>query len=161
MEKIELLTALDESREHFLETIDDLPDSALLESGVNDQWSIKDILAHLAMWEAELVKLLWQTKQGKTPNTAHFISDSVDELNAKWYQLNRERTLERILEDFHGVRNQTIQWVEDFSENDLLDTNSFDWLDGTPLWQWIANDSYEHEGEHGAQIRTWRESKGL
>ncbi len=161
MNKTELLTALDEGRERFLETIEGLSNAAMLESGVNAQWSVKDILAHLAMWEAELVKLLWQARQARTPNTVHFGSESVDELNAKWHQLNRERTLERVLEDFHGVRLQTIRWVEAFSERDLLDANSYDWLDGTPLWQWIANDSFEHEAEHGAQIHAWREAKGL
>jgi hypothetical protein len=161
MNKTELLTLLDEGREGFLETIEGLSNSAMLETGINDQWSVKDVLAHLTIWEAELVKLLWQVRKGRTPTTVHFGSVTVDELNAKWYQSNRERALERILKDFHGVRLQTIRRVESLSENDLLEENKYEWQDGVPLWKWIVNDSVEHEAEHGAQIIAWRKANGF
>jgi hypothetical protein len=156
MTKSEILTALNEGRERFLEAIEDLTPDQMKETGVVGEWSVKDILVHLTRWEAELVKLLWQASQGQKPTSAHFSSSSVDDLNARWYQESRTRPLERILEDFHGVRAQTVRRVEDFSDEDLTDPKRYLWLNDAPLWEWIAGDSFEHEAEHGAQIRAWR-----
>jgi hypothetical protein len=90
------------------------------------------------------------------PSSAHFSNIEVDEINERWYQDSRSRSLEIALEDFHGVRNQTIRRVEDFNDKELTDPKTYPWLKETPLWQWIAGDSFEHEAEHAAQIRDWR-----
>jgi hypothetical protein len=161
MNRLELLTALVTCRENFLEFIDDLPDEALVEAGVNGNWSVKDILAHLTRWEAELVKLLWQVKLGQTPTSAQFSKQSVDELNDQWFREMRSRPLDRILEDFHGVRTQTARRVEAFSDKDLEDGKRFVWAGGRALWEWVASDSFEHEAEHAEQIHAWRVNKGF
>ena len=162
MNKAELLLALDESRENFLNAIEGLSDEDLETPGVIGDWSIKDILAHLTMWEAELVRLLWQASQGRKPNTEHFSNDlDVDEINAKWYKQSQSRPLQRILDDFHGVRTQTIRRVEAYSDQDLNNPQRYPWLDGAPLWEWIAGDSFEHEAEHEVHIRSWCEKRGL
>ena len=159
MNKETILTALEDSREDFLEAIEGCSDEILLQPGVVGEWSIKDILVHLTRWEAELVKLLWQARQAKSPSTAHFSEVEVDEMNDRWYQESRTRSLEVTLEDFHGVRNQTIHRVEEFNDKDLTDPKRYPWLKDTPLWQWIAGDSFEHEAEHAAQIRDWRQKE--
>lgn len=156
MNKAEILTALEAGREDFLELIEDLSEEEMEQPRVVEDWSVKDILAHLARWEAELVRLLWQARQGEKPTTIHFTSVKIDEINARWYAESKERPLERVLEDFHGVRNQTIRRVETFSNKDLTDPNRFPWLGGEPLTKWIAGDSFEHEAEHAAHIRGWR-----
>jgi hypothetical protein len=159
MNKDAILKALEVGREDFLDAIEGLTEETLQQSGVVGEWSIKDILIHLTRWEAELVKLLWQAKQGKSPSTAHFSTIEVDELNERWYQESRTRSLELALADFHGVRNQTIRRVEDFSDKDLTDPKSYPWLKEQPLWQWIAGDSFEHEAEHADQIRAWKQKE--
>jgi len=156
MSKEDILKALEVSREDFLDAIDGLTEETLQQPGVMGEWSIKDILIHLTRWEAELVKLLWQAKQGKMPSSVHFSNIEVDEINEHWYQDSRSRTLEIALADFHGVRNQTIRRVEDFNDKDLTDPKAYPWLKDIPLWQWIAGDSFEHEAEHAVQIRDWR-----
>jgi hypothetical protein len=161
MTKDEILDALEDTREATLEAIEGLDDESMQEPNVIDDWSVKDILFHISMWEAELVKLLWQASQGQRP-TSLLISDaSVDQLNAEWHEKSQERSLELILEDFHSVRKQTSRRVEAFSDRDLNDLQRYPWLQGQPLWEWIAGESYEHEAEHAAQIRDWRERRGL
>jgi hypothetical protein len=157
MNKEAILKELETSQEDFLDAIEGLSEERLQQPGVVGEWSIKDLLVHLTRWEAELVKLLWQAKQGKSPSTAHFSNVAVDEMNERWFQESRPRSLEVALEDFHGVRNQTIRRVEDFNDKELTDPKRYPWLKDTPLWQWIAGDTFEHEAEHTDQIRTWRQ----
>ena len=160
MNKKELLTALEESHERVSEAVEGLSPEEMLEPGVVDSWSVKDILAHLTRWEAEVVKLLWQARQGIQPTTLLNEQVSDDEVNARWHQEDQARPLERILEDFHGVRDQTIRRLEYFSDKDLNDPERYPWLGSQPLWVWVAGDSFEHDDEHLGQLRAWRERRG-
>ncbi len=159
MNKEELLAALEDSHERILEAIEGLSPETMLEPGVVGEWSVKDVLAHLTRWEAEVVKLLWQAHQGTQPTTLLNEQVTDDEVNARWHQEDQARPLERILEDFHGVRNQTIRRLEYFTDKDLSDPDRYPWLGGQPLWQWVAGDSYVHGDEHLEQLRAWRRKK--
>ena len=156
MTKDDIFDVLEDERENFLEAIDGLTDDELQASGVVGEWSIKDIMIHLSAWEAELVKLLWQVKQGQKPSTIHFSDVQVDERNQEWFVAYHARPLERVIDDFAAVRKQTVRRLESFSEQDLNDPLRYAWLNGHPLWEWVAEDSFKHDAEHTAQIKEWR-----
>jgi hypothetical protein len=160
MTKSEILNQLTASREKFLAAIENLSEEEMTQPGINGEWSIKDILVHMTRWEAELVKLLWQASQGRRPTTIHFGKADVDEINLHWFEESRARPLELALQDYHGVRKQTIRRVKDLTEQALTDTNAYPWLDGQPLWEWIAGDSFEHETEHLNDIINWTLNRG-
>lgn len=159
MSKAAILSELKASREAMLKAVEGLDDDLMNEPGVIGEWSVKDILVHLSLWEAELVTLLWQARQGRKPTTAQLSPDTVDELNARWYPMHKNRPLDQVMEDFHAVRRQTGRRVEGFTDGELADPELFAWLDGEPLERWVADDSYGHEAEHIAQILAWRQSK--
>jgi hypothetical protein len=159
MKKDEILDALEDEREKFLDAIDGLSDEELVEPGVVGDWSVKDIIFHISMWEADLIKLLWHLSQGEKPSTAYFTNLSVDETNAAWQEISQTRALEDVLTDFAAVRKQTTRRVQTIPDEDLADPKRYEWLEGRPLWEWIAADSFEHEIEHAVQIREWRQSK--
>lgn len=161
MTKDELIDQLENSREAFLNAIEGLGDEDLQAKGVVGDWSIKDTMAHLVAWEAEMVKLLWQAQQGENPSSAHFSGQSDDSLNAAFHALTRDRPLERVLDDFAAVRKQTIRRLEAFKATDLGDPLRFPWLNHTPLWKWIADSTFTHENEHAEQVRAWRAVKKL
>ncbi|MBE0411204.1 MAG: ClbS/DfsB family four-helix bundle protein, partial [Anaerolineales bacterium] len=119
MPKSTILKALDESRKQLVSTIEGLSDEDMQMPTLAGEWSVKDILVHLTMWEAEMVKLLWQASQGMKPNTAHFSIVPIDEINAEWFEANLARSLNRVMDDFHAVRKQTIRRLEDFTEDEL------------------------------------------
>lgn len=155
MNKREILERLDRERENFLDLLDQVPEEAYDQPGVSGDWSVKDIVAHISMWEGELIRMLWQIKSGQKPSTAQFRPEPVDQINLQWREATRERPFDLILDDFHAVRNQTIRRVEGFTDRDLSDQNRNPWLKGKALWQWIAADSFEHEAEHAAEIQAW------
>jgi hypothetical protein len=158
MDKTELLEALEDSRQEMLEMLEDLPDELMLKPGVVGEWSIKDILSHLSYWEGQIVTLLFQANSGlPKPTTAHFQKLSADELNKRWFENGKDRALEMVWQDWLGVRKQTIRRVSELNDRDLNSLDRFSWLEGTPLFQWILNDTIEHEEEHADQIREWLE----
>jgi uncharacterized protein (TIGR03083 family) len=156
MTKDEILDALEDEREKLLDAIEGLDDEQLSAPGASGDWSVKDMLYHLTMWEAELVKLLWQAKQEAPPTTIHFGKVDVDSINARWFELGKDRPLEQVLDDLQAVRKQTVRRVETFNDADLNNPQRYPWLKNHPLWVWIAEDSFKHEAEHAEQINTWR-----
>ena len=133
MTKSEILSALDASRAALLDVIDGLPPERLL---VHVDQRRKPVGAGL----------------GASPD--------FDSLNARWHAETKDRPLENVLADFHGVRRQTRRWVEEFSEDELTRVRPEPWLQRRPLAVWIAEYSYEHEAEHIQAIRAWRQAAG-
>ena len=159
MNKKDLINVLESSREGFLEAIEGLSEDQLTHSGVCGEWSIKDVLAHLLMWEAETIKLLFQVGQGKVPTTIHHRSVSDDVQNELWYQQTKNRPLQAVLDDFHAIRTQTIRQVQAISEDRLNNSTLFPWLKGKTLTILILRSIPEHDHEHRAQIEAWRIKK--
>jgi hypothetical protein len=155
MTKQELLENVRKGSETFIKSFEGLGPDALLETGVVEDWSIKDLIAHVSFWKAELIQVLFNAKMGTTPP---FLSQprDIDAMNAKFHKESQARTADQTLADYHGVSKQLLRRIEDFSEKDFGDPDRFPWLRNEPLEQWVAVDSYEHEEEHSAQIVTWR-----
>jgi hypothetical protein len=156
MTKTELVEALEDGHAEMVEMLEDLPEASMLEPGVIGNWSIKDILYHLSMWEGQLVTLLFQVSRGmENPTTLHFGEETVEEINQRWFSAGQRRPLDLVWQDWVSVRKQTLRRVSDIPETDLTNPNKFGWLKGEPLLQWIADDTIEHEEEHGDAIREW------
>jgi hypothetical protein len=162
MTKEEVLSALNSSRLALLDAIDGLSPEQLLQPNAVGEWSVRDILQHVSLWEAELVRLMMHVDQRRRPSGPGFASHpDFDAINARWHAETKDRPLERVLEDFHGVRRQTLRWVREFSAHDLTRKRPEPWLRGFPLARWIAVYSHEHEQEHAQAIRAWRKEAGI
>lgn len=162
VKKSELIERLQVSRQEMERLLRGLSEEQMIEPGAMDDWSIKDILAHLCRWEGETVTMLFELKQGqKLSRTRIKNMEDVDRVNAEWHEEDRDRPLDLVLGDFRGLRKQTLRRVEEYSEQELNDPDLHPSLRGEPLYTWIAVDTYEHEAEHAEHIREWRQEKGI
>jgi hypothetical protein len=119
--------------------------AALVAPGFCDDWSAKDVVAHIAWYEREITGLI----------EAHALAGSemwdlpLDERNEAIYQANRERSLQAVREEAAEVHARLLAALETLSDEDLNDPARFagmpaDWLP----WQVIASDTFEHYREH-------------
>lgn len=148
MDALAIQERLDEVRIRLLETLSVLPDEALQEPGAVGEWSIADVLAHLVIWEAELVTALNRIDQGRKPGRLLEALEDRETYNAARYEEVKGRDLERIFDDLQGVRVQLEEWLESFSTNDLEKPGRVRGAKETPLWKLIAAASFEHEASH-------------
>ena len=155
MNRDQIFEELDKAREELLVVLETLPDEAYFQPGVMGDWCIADILAHLVAWESEMVTALLKIDQGKTPTRLIAAFEDVDGYNARRYQENKGRVLDRIFEDLHGVRVQLEEWLAEFSDRDLTDPERYSWSKGLPLWHIIAENSFRHETEHLPDIKAF------
>jgi len=162
MNKHELLTGMESSRAEIVEAMAGLSDEAMLEPNVVGAWSVRDVLQHISLWEAELVKLLVHVQQRRRPAGERWSGKlDIDALNARWHAETLDRPLDRVRADFAAVRQQTQRRLNELAEADLTETRAFPWLKGRALWQYVFEDTIEHDREHAEQIRAWREARGI
>ncbi len=153
--KQELLNDLSSARAELVEALADLTPDQMLITGVVGLWSIKDVLAHLAAWESEVVTALNQVQNKRIPALLRI--DDIDEWNEDQYRVNVRRPLDVILGDFEGVHRMLARMIQDFDERSLLDNRRYSWMEGEPLWYLIEENVTLHEREHAAEIRAWKE----
>ncbi len=159
MHKQEVLQAIREAREELQAAIAGLTSEQMRIPGAVGIWSVKDVLAHIAAWESELVTALNQAQNRRVPHIIQI--EDIHGWNEEQYHINARRPLEDILSDLEGVHRMLLRMVEEMNERDLTDNRRFHWMEGEPLWYLIAENSYMHEREHSQDIRLWRQREGI
>lgn len=124
--------------------------------GVNGDWAIKDILAHLVAWQTRVSLRLEALGQGKEPQFELIDNDEkMNDFNQATFLANRERSLSKIEEEFRASVERLHANVEKVDERDLFEAGRLAWLKGGVLWQGVAGNSYEHYEEHEPMIQAW------
>jgi uncharacterized damage-inducible protein DinB len=161
MPRADVIASLKAARAALLQSIDGLSDDQMLQVGAVGLWSVKDVLAHLVSWEAELVTVLAQLEQHKDGAPRIVEIEDIDEWNEEQYRINARRPLADVLEDFHGVHKQLIRTIEALDSRTLDDNRLFPWMEGEPLSYLILENATWHEEEHAEDIRAWREASDV
>lgn len=156
MSKADVIDDVRAARAALHDAIDGLTPDEMLQAGVVGMWSIKDTLAHLVSWEAELVTALSKLEQHKTRPPRIVQIDDIDEWNAEQYHTNVRRTLDDVLQDFEGVHRQLLRAIDELSDADLDDNRRYPWMEGETISYLIAENAVWHEEEHAEDIRAWR-----
>ncbi len=120
-------------------------------------WSVKDTLAHITAWEQEMIGWLQTAQRDETPERPPFgLGDQVvDQINAGFYQANRDKTLEQVMDEFSASYRETMDLVRNAPEADLFDPQRFQWLEGQAFWPIVAANTCWHYEEHRLAIEQW------
>src|SRR5260221_7679022 len=110
--KRELLAKIQSERSRLEETLAPLSDAQLIEPGVVGDWSIKDILAHLSVWEGRLrQRVKGQAERGTDLGTPEF--------NAQVFVENRNRDLKDVRAEFQRSYVRVIVLAEGLSNMEV------------------------------------------
>jgi hypothetical protein len=150
-----MLERMTATRRAVMAAIEPLNDPQLTVEKNSDGWTVKDVLAHLAHWEGELVTLLWQLNQrGKVNCLLVQEPIPVDRVNQTWVEADRSRSLAQVREDLISVRRQTLKRLADFSDADMERLDLHPSLGDLALWYRVAANTFEHDEEHLDDLRS-------
>jgi hypothetical protein len=155
--KESLLTLIQTEHEKLVETLSQLREDQLTLQGVEGEWSVKDLLAHITVWEERMIRWLEVTLKGETPEMlpAGLTWDDLDQWNHQSYIDLIEKPLEEVILDFNRVYEEALAAVKDAPEDELIDPNRFPWREGKPLWEMVADNMHWHYSEHDKTIQAW------
>jgi hypothetical protein len=132
----------------FAESFAGLSESQLMQPGVVDSWSVKDIIAHVTAWEEEALKYLPLVSQGgRLPRYADMYG-GIDAFNAQTIQHSRTLSLADVLRQFTETHQRLIDYLHSVPE-ELLTTE-------TRFRRHVRLDTYSHYPPHTQMIRDWR-----
>jgi len=152
MDKAELLNLVRTERASWEAALSEVGEDRMIEPGVDGDWSVKDIIAHITWSEREMVGML----QARALVGSDLWDLSNDERNAIVYQQNRDRALADVLAEAQDVYRQLMSALESLSDEDLNDPSRFadmpaDW----EPWRVIAGNTYLHYADHATSLRAW------
>lgn len=158
MTKDELIAAIESEWEKLQAAVDDLSDEQMTRQPVTGKWTVKDLLAHIAVWESRLITDLYKVERGVAVDL-NLTPAQVDTQNEQYYREQKDRSLERVLEDLHGAHLALLNRLEAMPEKTLTDPKRFKFMKGEPLSRMVAEDSLEHYREHRAEIAQWKRQR--
>lgn len=152
MNKTEFLDALQTGRGEWDAVLAQIGAARMTEPGIEGEWSVKDIIAHVTWFEREMVGVL----QARALVGSDLWNLGQDERNAAIYEQNRQRPLDDVLTETQQVFKQLIQLAQTLDDQDLNDPTRFadmpaDWS----LWKIIAGNSFAHYRAHASDLRQW------
>jgi hypothetical protein len=146
----ELLDGLRAARDEFVAAIGDIDPSLRTTPGLVEDWSARELLAHVGYWAGHATEALHRAEQGEL---AAFGKDelSVDDRNEVVARVAAET-------DYATVAKREQAAYETFASRlATIDTDSFGErdADGDTLEEIIAFDGADHYREHTLDIRAW------
>jgi hypothetical protein len=130
----------------------------MTEPGVTGTWSVKDLLAHITVWEQRMVGWVAESLRDRVPQQlpSGMTWDDLDQWNEQTYRESRDKPLDQVLTEFDRSYSQALEAVKAAPETELIDPDRFPWREGKPLWHMVAANTCWHYKEHREEIETWR-----
>ena len=162
--KAELLQRLQEKRVDFDNLIATVPAITAEEPNLPNDWSVKDLLAHIAAYERWMAGNIQAVNEGRAP-TADELYDAGEELDAG-NPFDLDTLNASIYGHFHGMSWPEIRTFAGDSYARLTEAitkapeEDFDreglhpWLDNGSLLTRLPELTYGHYADHDADLRT-------
>jgi deoxyribonuclease-4 len=151
MSKADFLDRLDADRRRLLATLEGMQPARMTAACAIGDWSVKDLLGHMAGWEWEAVHAVGQVLAGERP--ALLDIESFDAFNAAQVALRRDRSLDDVLGELHQARQELVQALDQLSDDQLEETSAFPALNGHSLRGLL---DWHHDRHHQPELQAWR-----
>jgi hypothetical protein len=141
MGKGDLIRGEDTAWAELRGVLDSVSPDVMVEDGYQPDWSIKDLLAHLACWLAEAAQALQQMRLGSYRK----LELDEDEMNRRFWEACRDLDLHDVWAQIHSARGRMLE------ELDLLPQERLD----DHAAAWFRDSGAAHYGEHLPRLREW------
>jgi hypothetical protein len=157
MTKTKIIESIRSERGSLDTVLGRLSETQMTGPAIESDWTVKDILAHIADWEQRMVRWTEESLRGEVPErpAPGMTWDDLDRLNEQIFASNRDKPLNDVLAEFHRSFQRALTTVEALAEADLIDPKRFEWRQGDPLWHMVAANTWWHYKEHRETIENW------
>lgn len=152
MNRRRLLTTIEARWQELLASYAGLSDADLTEPGVAGTWSVKDIIAHVSVWEEEALAHLPVVLAGGRPPRYSVTHGGIDAFNARMTERTRTLTLAGVLSRRDETHRRLLAFVERAPEAECAGDTRFR--------RRLRLDTYGHYAVHTEAISRWRSRRG-
>ncbi len=160
MTRDEVLQALERDRAQLQAALEGLDHQVVTTVPVVGEWTIKDLLGHMAMWHQVALQFIADYKQTGLPKSLGFDDDAaVDAHNRREAERRREWSVAQVGAELDASYRELAAAVAGLNDKQLNAPLPAPWQNATTLERLIAINSYEHDPEHIGQMINWREER--
>jgi len=151
VDKREFVRTITTSHSDLAGLIGRISDDGLLEQ-VMDDWTAKDVLAHLAWWQDHSARLIEDFSSNRQPDHETHPGTTTDEINEHVHHqhLNDAPDVTRVA--FAESFQRLLAALEPVADDDLFGLERCPWLDGGALSEMILGDTSRHYQQHLANL---------
>ena len=143
-----------------IQVVDDLNELQWDVPGVCGEWSVKDIIAHLASYEHVILDVL-NTFSGKEPSpyVMRFISQTQQFDDAE-VEERKYATAQQVIDEYQDMQVQTTSLLKQIAPETVQRSGAMPWYQKDLSLADFINHMYEHICEHCGQIAHFRDRVG-
>ena len=162
--KAALLDQIATSYANWQALVDRVPRGRMSEPGFAGDWSLKDVIAHITVYERWTADNLEASIRGvEAPQVVPWGPEDgntvdMDARNAAYHRHFRETPLDDVLAAATQHHHRLIAAIEPFSDADITEAGRYGWTFGQSLWDAIEGNSFEHYDDHQPGVRAWLEA---
>ncbi len=120
MTRLQVLESIKREHEAFLAAIDGITPETIANEPVGSEWTIKDMLGHIAMWMNVADQFIADYKLTGGPKSLGLKDDAaVQAYNARGWEARRELPLAHIRDEFDAAYRELIAGVETLGDTEL------------------------------------------
>jgi hypothetical protein len=154
--KAQIVKRLHAERRRLEQNLAGLTADEMLLPGAVGPWSVKDVLAHLADWEARMPGWIAAARRGETVETPEsgLTWKQVDVVNQRIYERHRDRRLDEVLAYFRETHDEFMAMVEAMPEDEILERGRYVFTGGSAVYDWLT--AYAaHDLWGKTKLRAW------
>jgi uncharacterized damage-inducible protein DinB/predicted RNase H-like HicB family nuclease len=153
-----LLARLATERVGLVGEVLNLDGRVLTERAVHGDWTVKDILAHIAAWDRWEDRTMRCMVSGERPDLAAL--EDLSASNASYVAESRDRSLDGVLTELCAARTGWVTWLESLPEEQFFRSRSYEGWDWT-FYAVPLRVQWQHDAHHAERIADWRKAAGL
>ncbi len=160
-DKPQILNMLREELDRWEELLAGLSEEYITNPQLPSGLSIKDVITHLWAWQARSIARLEAAVEGREPRYPEWPAEldpeteDVDKLNDWIFETYRDKPWPEVYRNWKDGFQRFLELGQAIPEDDLFDTEKYDWLDGYSLADVLLGSYEHHHDEHLETLQAW------
>lgn len=129
---------IDRAWDGWLDALGQAPEDRMTEPGVTGHWSVKDLMAHIAVWDDLDAEQVAAFGRGEVPDHVDWqaVNDKTSAERADW-------SLDRARDEMHAAHQRLLETYDQNIDKITISLEEH------------KSDLWEHYEEHAAEVRAW------
>jgi len=158
--KTQIVKRLTNERKLLEADIAVLTPEQMVQPGVVGEWSMKDVLAHLADWEAHMPTWVEAARRGDPVAEIEpgLSWRQFHEFNQRIFERHHDQALDEVLNYFHSMHQQFMEMVENMPEDEMLERGRYAFIGKGTIYTWLSHYA-SHDSWARKKQRAWLTGK--
>ncbi len=145
-----IVDELKKSHMDILAAVENLTEKEMAEKKTIGQWSARDVILHIAMWEGEVIKMLaiWRTGH----DVDWYYAEHYLKFNDFWVEITKHLSVDKIMKMFNLTHAALVADISAIPEEI--------WAKRGGMPNWIREITVGHNNEHIPKLQAYKKSLG-